>query len=320
MPYRLTLPQGAANGGAPLIVALHGCKQTAKSFAVGTRLDEVAAQYGAAVLYPEQTKAANPSGCWNWFLPEHQRRERGEPAAILRLVEEVSRRHPIDANRIFVVGLSAGASMAAILGEQAPDVFAGTGIVAGVALHRSHDVASAFAAMGANDNLQRSTTPVNFKRIGLGNLQPSRLMTAVPVKTPSGLSLFAPAVSKDNGLASQVAEVSAAPALPPWAYQRLRATIWTGVDDLTVAPANARALANQFLTLLGLPAIPAIARIGECGATITSWKDAAGKVRVELWSVPKMGHGWSGGSPKGSYTFAQGPDASAHMLQYFLST
>lgn len=129
------------------MVALHGCTQTASDFAAGTRFDSVAERAGAYVLYPEQSVSANPNRCWNWFLEKHQHRDAGEPAEILSLVNEICGRHPIDRSRIYVAGLSAGGAMAAILGEQAPDVFAAVGIVAGVALHASHDVSTAFAAM-----------------------------------------------------------------------------------------------------------------------------------------------------------------------------
>ncbi len=212
--------------------------------------------------------------------------------------------------------------MAAILGEQAPDVFAGVGIMAGVALHRSHDVASAFVAMSANKNNSNNKTPVlNFPQLRLGNLQGSRLMTAaaMPRKTGGGLALFAPVAQQSDGLAIQAPKTSAAPNLPASAYQRLRVMIWTGAMDLTVAPANAHELAHQFVTLLGLHAVRAMQRVGDGGATISGWKNAAGIARIELWSIPKMGHGWSGGSARGSFTFPHGPDASAHMLRFFLS-
>lgn len=148
LKHRLFAPASLDKGAlAPLVVALHGCTQTASDFAAGTQFDRVAEHAGAYVLYPEQSALANPNRCWNWFLPENQFRESGEPAAILLQVEEMCARYRIDRERIFVAGLSAGGAMAAILAEQAPDVFAAVGIMAGVALHASHDVESAYQAM-----------------------------------------------------------------------------------------------------------------------------------------------------------------------------
>jgi len=316
--YRLTLPQRAADGGAPLIVGLHGCKQTAKDFAVGTRLDQRAADYGAAVLYPEQSKAANASGCWNWFLPEHQSRERGEPAAILQLVEEVSQRHCIDRSRVCVVGLSAGGAMAAILAEQAPDVFAGVGIMAGVALHRSHDVASAFAAMGAPRNTGLHLNASALPKFRLPNVPGLPLLSAPLKLKRSRLAMSLPTGLPNGAQAVPAPSPSAGTNLPPSAYARMRAMICAGTNDATVAPDNARALANQYAALFGLDASRPIRCEERREAEVTCWKDAGGTVRIELWTIPGMSHGWSGGSAKGSYTYPQGPDATDHMLQFFL--
>lgn len=146
--YRLHVPEKRAGGQAPpLLVALHGCTQNAADFAEGTRFDKIADRYGAIVVYPEQAQHANARRCWNWFLPEHQSRATGEPAAILSIVDAIAQEYVVDRSRIFIVGLSAGAAMAAILAEQAPDVFAGVGLVAGIALHTSHDVRTAYSAM-----------------------------------------------------------------------------------------------------------------------------------------------------------------------------
>ena len=170
--FRLHVPahlDGATQ--APLLVALHGCTQNAVDFAEGTRFDAIADRYGAIVVYPEQTDRANARRCWNWFLPENQSRERGEPAAILAVVEEIVERLNVDRSRIFVTGLSAGAAMAAILAEQSPDVFAGVGLMAGIALHASHDVRTAYSAMrGEPDadalrSLLRANDAAAFERL-----------------------------------------------------------------------------------------------------------------------------------------------------------
>jgi poly(3-hydroxybutyrate) depolymerase len=50
----------------------------------------------------------------------------------------------------------------------------------------------------------------------------------------------------------------------------------------------------------------------------TVHRDADGRCDAEHWLIHGSGHAWSGGSAIGSYTDPLGPDASVHMLRFFI--
>jgi len=145
--YRLYVPPRTDDTPLPVIVMLHGCTQDSADFAAGTAMNEMAAQRGCIVVYPEQMARANSMRCWNWFEPAHQRRGAGEPEMIAALARHVVREHGGDAQRVYVAGLSAGGAMALLAAQLYPDVFAAAGVHSGLPMGVASDVASAHAAM-----------------------------------------------------------------------------------------------------------------------------------------------------------------------------
>jgi poly(hydroxyalkanoate) depolymerase family esterase len=130
----------------PLLVMLHGCGQDARSFAASTRMNRLADRERFLVLYPEQDRAANPQGCWNWFEVRTGRAHR-EAALVLRAIDQVALFHPVDLSRVALAGLSAGASLAALLATRHPARFRAVVMHSGVAPGSADSSAMAMRAM-----------------------------------------------------------------------------------------------------------------------------------------------------------------------------
>lgn len=261
--YKLYVPATPGDGPRPLVVMLHGCTQSPDDFAAGTRMNAFAERHSILVAYPEQPASANAQRCWNWFKPDDQRRDQGEPALLAGITRQIMRDHPVDPQRVYIAGLSAGGAAAAIMAAAYPDLYAAVGVHSGLPAGAAHDLPSALAAMRQGGNQgQRGTT---------------RSARAVPT------------------------------------------IVFHGDRDHVVHPSNGDGVAAQATGGSSLQSEMRQDRIpGGHTYSRNILRDSDGRASCEQWTIHGAGHAWAGGSPSGSYTDPQGPDATAEMLRFFL--
>lgn len=128
---RVYVPADLPTGERALVVALHGCTQSAADYDDETGWTGVADGLKFVLLLPEQRLANNPLRCFNWFAAE-ERAGGGEAAAIRGMIGDAMRRYDVDPKRVYITGVSAGGAMTAVMLARYPDLFAGGAIIAGV--------------------------------------------------------------------------------------------------------------------------------------------------------------------------------------------
>jgi poly(hydroxyalkanoate) depolymerase family esterase len=278
--YKLYIPSGYVGQEVPLVVMLHGCTQSPNDIAAGTQMNKLAEENIFLVAYPAQAQGANMNKCWNWFKASDQQRGRGEPSLVAGITRQVIDEYNVADGRVYVVGMSAGGAMAAIMAEAYPDLYAAVGIHSGLAPGAAHDMPSAFAAMHQG-----------------GQAIPRR---DVPTATATGDSArIVPAIIFHGDRDKTVHPRNADHLLEHYCPAKL-----TGSRD------DARGSTPQGTVRQGQ--IP-----GGYAYTRATYRDAGGRAIAERWTVHGLGHAWSGGSSSGTYTDPKGPDASAEMVRFF---
>ena len=131
----------------PLVVVLHGSRQTAEDYNRGTGWSTLADRYDFALLFPKQRRSNNAIGGFNWFELGDSYRGGGEPLSIRQMIEQVVADYDINRDRIYVTGLSSGGAMTSVMLATYPDVFAGGAIIAGLPFGSATSLLAAFNRM-----------------------------------------------------------------------------------------------------------------------------------------------------------------------------
>jgi poly(hydroxyalkanoate) depolymerase family esterase len=101
--------------------------------------------------------------------------------------------------------------------------------------------------------------------------------------------------------------------------QPIPTIIFHGDRDTTVHPDNGGRIVRQSVAAASTKTKVHRGRVpGGHAYTRTVHTDAVGRAILEHWDIHGAGHAWSGGSPAGSYTDPDGPDATREMLRFFL--
>jgi poly(3-hydroxybutyrate) depolymerase len=260
--------------GMPLVVALHGCTQDARSFGQQSGWIDLADRVGFALLLPEQPASNNRDRCFTFFSEEHNRRGAGEAASIAAMIEEAFRMEGLglDRSKAFITGLSAGGSMAVAMLAAYPELFAGGAIVAGV------PYGCASTASGPWLKMQRWWFLMS-NPFGEAGWASWRCGIARYGFVNAGAATASADEWRDR-LEEAGGDIDAAKPI---------VTLWQGNADRTVDPANLGELIKQWTALHGIDA----AADGEESAgslRVRSYADSSGKVLVESVEVEGLGH------------------------------
>lgn len=298
--YLLYTPAGLPPN-APLVMFLHGCNETAAEAMQASHWNAEADEHGFAVVYPEQTIVTdgvapladgNGIGCWNWFVPEDQDRDGPEPAVLTGIAQSLTAALQSDPRRVYVEGVSAGASMSVNLAAAYPDVFAAAGALAGCTYRTCSDGSGelAYQAMGPRARV----VPLIVENGTADVLNPALQSTDL-VESWLGVDDLADDGAANGSVSRQPAEQT------------------TSTDTGTPNPGGGDPCVhdNSFGCLggvLGLQQYP---------VTVQRYGVGKDTDALELWLVHGMAHAHPDAPGDGAYTDPLGPDITAASWEFF---
>lgn len=283
--YKVYVPTSLDTKKAPaLVLMLHGCQQSADDFARGTRIEKWAEKEGFIALLPEQNLAYNPFKCWNWIIPANNSRI-GESQFLANLIDHVATQFGADTQKIFAVGMSAGASMVNILGNCYPEKF---------------------KALASHDGTQflSSYTGLDFAEVVLNG-----------ANVPSGISAYTGHLcsnhiaNRPNRMPIIIFHGMKSPLMSPTHAFQIENQMKAFNDYLDNGLRD-----NSYFLEKTVESVPETDRYGY---NLYKTINANHEVVVERYMINNLSHAWSGGVESLPYNDPHGPDATAFVINFF---
>jgi poly(hydroxyalkanoate) depolymerase family esterase len=286
LEYKLWVPSAYNKKPVPVVLMLHGCMQKAEELAALSGMNDLAEKNNFLVAYPEQVVAANPLRCWNWFDPKHQSRDGGEPSLIAAVIQDIRSSHNVDAKRVYVVGISAGAAMAVVMSVAYPKTFAGLGVIAGAEFKADETVQAGLAAMksgGPDPNEQGLLAGQEIQKSLGGSKKRMPVIAFQGMRDP-----YMSPLNTDQLIAQ-------------WAQTNDFLDDGKDNDSISVRPAKE----TKGVLLNGYRLDKYI------------YNDSRGRLLMEKWLVEGLGHAWPGSPIANQFADPKGPNATAEMWRFF---
>jgi poly(hydroxyalkanoate) depolymerase family esterase len=270
----------------PLVVVTHGSNTTAAEQEAANNYDQVAEGDGFIVMYPDDNDDLHPGpSAWGQSVGAVWQ---ADVALIAGMTRATMARYAIDSQRVYEIGMSAGAIVTSDLAATYPDLYAAVGIMAGAPFD-----SPGFAACETGQDPTANGYDPQLLADSYGAYQAEGSNARVmPVIVLNGDA---------DGTVNPVCD-------------QLATEQWLTTDNLVIDGKTSGPLS---LT----PASDTPGQVpGGYAYKVYDYTQPSGCVIAQHWIVHGMNHDWSGGTSNpaySGYTDPKGPSASEASWQFF---
>lgn len=131
--YKVYVPDNIQSP-APMVMALHGCKQTNNDVLNDWGMKAAADQYGFILVAPYITSydGLRNQNCWGFWFEHHRHQGAGEVEDLHQIALAVESNYAVDSQRRYITGLSSGGAMAVVAAVAHNEYWAAAAPAAGI--------------------------------------------------------------------------------------------------------------------------------------------------------------------------------------------